>query len=134
VAVALFIPGIRTASVLVWFADCSDVIVSADWLVLEFASALSIKARRRDIRQRDMRAVWSEFQAFCETGLRLVPVSREAFTLAARLARASASGLRAGDSLHLAVALEIGALEMATADKVLESNARRHGLRTISFA
>jgi uncharacterized protein len=44
-----------------------------------------------------------------------------------------ASGLRSGDSLHLAVALDIGASSLATADAVVAANAGRHGLTTIAL-
>lgn len=133
IAVALLIPEVKTASIRQWFATASDSIVSADWIVTEFASALSIKQRRGDITAPLARAVWREFDFFREAGLRLVPVTRDAFEEAGRLARDSASGLRSGDALHLAVALELGASSLATADTVLEANARKHGLTTIRF-
>ena len=133
VAVALFIPEVKTASVKEWFALCSDPIVSADWIVTEFASALSLKERRGEITAQAARAVWKEFESFRGTGLRLVPVSRKAFDDAAQMTRDAASGLRSGDSLHLAVALDIGASSLATADGVLDANARRHGLTTIGL-
>lgn len=133
VAVALFLPEAKTASVLTWFAGCCDPIVSADWMVTEFASALSLKERRGDISAEDARALWSEFGSFCGAGLRLVPVGRKAFEEAARLARDATSGLRSGDSLHLAVALDLGVSHLATADTVLDTNARRQGLETIGF-
>jgi predicted nucleic acid-binding protein len=133
VAVALFIPEVKTASVKEWLGHCSDPIVSADWIVTEFASALSLKERRGDITAQAARAVWPEFESFRGTGLRLVPVSRKAFEDAARMARDAAHSLRSGDSLHLAVALDIGASTLATADAVLDANAMRHGLTTIGF-
>ena len=46
VAVALFVPEVNTVSVKGWFAACSDPIVSADWILTEFATALSLKERR----------------------------------------------------------------------------------------
>ena len=49
------------------------------------------------------------------------------------MVRDATSGLRAGDSLHLAVALEIGASCVATADATLEANARVNGLVTVRF-
>jgi predicted nucleic acid-binding protein len=133
VAVALFIPEARTARVKEWFALCPDPIASADWIVTEFASALSLKERRGEVGAQAAQALWSEFESFCGTGLRLVPVSRKAFEVAARMTRNSASGLRSGDSLHLAVALDIGASHLATADSVLDANARRQGLTIIGF-
>jgi predicted nucleic acid-binding protein len=133
VAVGLFVPEAKTASIEAWFAACPDVLVSADWIVTEFASALSLKERRGVLTAGDAHAAWTEFGLFCGTGLRLVPVSRDAFEAAARLARDAASGLRSGDSLHLAMALELGVAAIATGDAVLEANARKHGLAVIGF-
>lgn len=133
VAVGLFVFETKTASIEAWFAACTDPIVSADWIVTEFASALSLKERRGDIQADDATAAWSEFSLFCGTGLRLVPVSREAFQAAAHLARDAASGLRSGDSLHLAVALEIGASAIATGDSILAAHAAKQGLSIITF-
>jgi len=130
-AVPLFVQEPASDRVAAWFATCADPIVAADWIVTEFASALSLKERRGDITAADARAVWTEFEAFCGTGLRLVAVSRKSFEAAARMVRDAGSGMRAGDSLHLAVALEIGASSMATADANLDANAKKQGLKTI---
>ncbi|HSQ08801.1 MAG TPA: type II toxin-antitoxin system VapC family toxin, partial [Chromatiaceae bacterium] len=116
-----------------WFAACSDAIVSADWIVTEFASALSLKERRGEVTGQAARGLWEEFESFRGTGLRLVPVSRKAFYDAARMTRDAASGLRSGYSMHLAVALDVGASSLATTDGVLDTNARKHGLATIGF-
>jgi predicted nucleic acid-binding protein len=42
-------------------------------------------------------------------------------------------GLRSGDSLHLAVALELEASQMATLDSTLAANAKRNGIKLIKF-
>ena len=133
VAVSLFVQEPASDGVAAWFATCADPIIAADWIVTEFASALSLKERRGDVTAEDARAVWAEFDAFCGTGLRLVPVSRKAFEEAANMVRDAASGLRSSDSLHLAVALEIGASSLATADANLDTNAKKKGLKTIRF-
>lgn len=133
IAVPLFVPEPASEAVAAWFASCTDPIVSADWIVTELASALSIKVRRGEISDEQALAAWDEFAAFCGTGLRLLPVSRDAFAQAARLAREAANGLRSGASLHLAVAIESGAAGLATADANLEANARRQGLEAIKL-
>ena len=133
VAVPLFAQEPASDRVAAWFATCADPIVAADWIVTEFASALSLKERRGDITAEDAVAVWTEFEVFCGTGLRLVPVSRKSFEVAASMVRDAASGMRSGESLHLAVALEIGASSMATADANLDANAKKQGLKTIRF-
>lgn len=133
VAVPLFVQEPASEQVAAWFAACADPVVAADWIVTEFAGALSLKERRGDLTPEAGRAAWTEFEAFCGSGLRLVPVSRQAFAAAAHRVREPGSGLRSGDSLHLAVALEIGVTHMATADANLATNAGKLGLTIIRF-
>ena len=134
IAIGLFVPEAKTAVIEAWFSACVEPLVSADWIATEFASALSLKERRKDLAATDAQAAWREFELFWENGgLRLGPVSREAFQAAAYLTRDASSGLRSGDSLHLAMALEIGVSAVATGDGVLGINARRHGLAVITF-
>ena len=132
-AVALFVPEPRTPAIAAWFAANGDPLVAADWIVTELASALAIKERRGDLGAEQAAAVWQEFSAFCGTGLRLVPVTRAAFAAAAELVRDARSGLRAGDALHLAVAREVGATEIATLDGTLAANAETKGIRPVVF-
>jgi hypothetical protein len=133
VAVALFVPEARTAAIMQWLATTDAALVSADWILTELASALSIKERRGDLSAADAEAVWSEFESFCEAGLSLVAPNRKALATAARLARDASSNLRAGDALHLAVALDAGVSHIATTDAVLDANARKHGLVSVGF-
>lgn len=132
-AVPLFVPEPASDAVDAWYESCADPLVSSDWIVTEFASALSIKVRRGAIAEKQATAAWKDFEAFRRTGLRLVPVSRQAFDAAARMARDVASGLRSGDSLHLAMALEVGAAGLATADGTLEKSAKAQGLAVYRF-
>ncbi len=131
--VPLFIREPASAAVDAWFETCADPLLSSDWIMTEFASALSLKERSGVLSAKDARAAWRGFEAFCESGLRLVTVSREAFREGARLARQQAHGLRAGDALHLAVALEAGTKAIATLDATLAANARRLKMRAVKF-
>ena len=132
-AIPMFVPEPASDAVDAWFESCDDPLISSDWILTEFASALAIKERRGEIDRKQAQTAWKDFESFCQSGLRLVPVSRQAFEHAARLARNARSGLRSGDSLHLSMALEVGAASVVTADATLEKNARSMGLAVNRF-
>ncbi len=133
VAVPLFVHEPASEAVDAWLEACAEPIISSEWIVTEFASALSVKARRGEISARQSRAAWKDFDAFCKSGLRLMPVSRSTFDAVALMVLNVPSGLRSGDSLHLAMALEAGAGALVTADATLAKNAQANGLKVIRF-
>lgn len=132
-AIPIFVPEPASDAVDAWFESCNDTLISSDWILTEFASALSLKVRRGEIEQKQAQVAWKDFESFCESGLRLVPVSRHAFGQAAQFVRNVSSGLRSGDSLHLAMAIEVGAASVATADANLAKNAMQLGLAVNRF-
>jgi len=125
VAVALLVPEPRTADVNAWFAGLSEIPVSGDWLLTEFASAISIKTRSGELSEANAKPIRKEFEMLVASGLRIVPVSRAAFRDAAALAKQHAHRLRAGDALHLAVVREVNAKSVATLDNVMLASAKR---------
>ncbi|MBK8120075.1 MAG: type II toxin-antitoxin system VapC family toxin [Sulfuritalea sp.] len=93
-AVPTFVPEPASPQIEAWFESCTGPLVSSDWIVKGFSSALSIKVRKGEISARQAQAAWKDFDAFCTSGLRLLPVSRRAFAEAAGMARnAKAKGL-----------------------------------------
>ena len=133
VIVALLTVEPKTQDVTAWYAGLRDTPCCADWLLAEFSSAISIKLRTRQLSETHAKRVRKEFDLLATGGLRLVPVSRTAFSQAAEMVKRRRHGLRAGDSLHLAVALELGASHMATLDGTLAENAKRKGLELIGL-
>ena len=133
VIVALLTVEPKTPDVTAWYAGLRDTPICADWLLTEFSSAISIKLRSRQLTETHVKRVRREFDRLASGGLRLAPVSRTAFSQAAEMVKQHQHGLRAGDSLHLAVALELGASHMATLDGTLAKNAKRKGLELIGF-
>ncbi len=133
VIVALLIVEPSTQDVTAWYAGLRDTPTSSDWLLTEFSSALLIKLRTGQINAAKAKRVRKEFELLAGGGLRIAPVSREAFGRAAEMLKLHDHGLRAGDSQHLAVALELGASHMATLDGTLAANAKRSGMKLIEF-
>lgn len=133
-AVPLFVPEPLSDLIDKWFGVCDIPIISSDWIITEFASALSIKERSGMLSARNAKAAWRNFEAFCQAGLRLAPVSRLAFEEAAKMVRQPAHRLRSSDALHLAVALEIGVQSIATLDTIMASNAKRLRIKIVEFS
>lgn len=123
----------KTEAVTAWFSKLHDTLTCSDWLLTEFSSAISIKLRTGSINEANAKRVRKEFELLADGGLRIVPVGRDAFRHAAKMAQQHEHGLRSGDSLHLAVALELGASHMATLDGTLAANAKRNGMKLIEF-
>jgi predicted nucleic acid-binding protein len=89
---------------------------------------LGIKQRTGQIDAAIAQAAWQQFERFCANDLQLMPVEFSTFNRAAAMTLDASTGLRAGDSLHLAAALEINAKSMATLDGVLAKNAKQMNL------
>jgi predicted nucleic acid-binding protein len=134
VAVPLFVAEPSSDQVDRWFSVCDVPVVSSDWIIAEFASALSIKERSGALAAKDAKVAWRNFETFFQSGLRVMPVSRDAYTAAAKMAREHAHGLRAGDALHLAAALEMGVHTIATLDAVMTANAKRLKMKVVTFS
>ncbi|WP_408887507.1 type II toxin-antitoxin system VapC family toxin [Rhodopila globiformis] len=117
-----------TARVQVWLdQQASAALPISDWIVTEFASALSMKIRMHQLRTEDRANAMSVFTRLKAESLIVVPVARAHFLAAARFAEQHALGLRAGDALHVAIAAEQGAT-ICTLDKRLAEAAVAPGI------
>ena len=114
----------KTADVLQWYADCTQELVSAAWCVTEFASALGLKQRTGQLSAEQANTAWVQFERMCANDLQLLPVAATTFHKAAMMTMNATSGLRAGDALHLASAVEAKCKSMATLDVVLAKNGK----------
>ena len=103
------------------------------WCVSEFASALGIKLRTGQIDEAALQAAWQKFERMCANDLILLPLEPRTIHRAAVLTLDASSGLRAGDALHLAAALDTKAKSMATLDDVLARNCRRMKLKVMAL-
>jgi predicted nucleic acid-binding protein len=106
-------------------------LVISDWVVTEFAAALSVKLRTAAIDEAVRAAIADQFEMLRQQVLQTVPISSSHFHMAAHFARRTQLGLRAGDALHVAIAAEAGAA-ICTTDKRLASAAAEVGV-TVEF-
>lgn len=134
VLVALYTHEAASDAVSRWYAACTDELVSAVWCVPEFASALGIKQRTGQINEVEVQKAWQQFERMCANDLQLLPVDPATFHRAAMLSGDATSGLRAGDALHLAAALDAKAKSMATLDAVLARNAKQMKLKLVALS
>jgi predicted nucleic acid-binding protein len=99
----------------------------SDWVVTEFASALSVKIRLKQLNLENRAKAVSLFARLKAGSLGAVSINRDHFVPAARFADQHGAGLRAGDALHVAVAADQGAT-ICTLDKRLAEAAAALGV------
>ena len=129
VVVALLTPEERSAQALDWFAQSREPLISSDWLITETHSALGIKQRHHGLSSSARQAAGQQLERLLQGGVELRLLDRERFRQAAELLQDSALGLRAGDALHLAVALHSRCTRLASFDSRMQQAAAALGMR-----
>jgi predicted nucleic acid-binding protein len=86
----------------------SQALVS-DWVTAELSSALAIKIRTRALMPSDRMRALETYRKLVSESLVVLPIDSSHFRSAARLADRQDLALRAGDALHLAIAMAHGA-------------------------
>ncbi|MGF9563823.1 type II toxin-antitoxin system VapC family toxin [Neorhizobium sp. JUb45] len=129
VIVALLTGETSAARIRLWMTNrTSSTIMISDWSLTEVSSALSLKQRTGQITAQASDAARKQFQIFLESSFEILPVSGQHFYKAARYCDRHDLGLRAGDALHLAIAVEAHA-ELITLDKRFAAAAQTFGAR-----
>ena len=128
VVVALLTPEERSAQALDWFAQSRDPLISSDWLITETHSALGIKQRHHGLSSAARQAAGKQFECLLQGGVELRSLDRDRFRHAADLLQDPGLGLRAGDALHLAVALHSRCTRLASFDVRMQQAAMALGL------
>lgn len=112
-----------------WFEKhYSSPFAVSDWTLTEISSALSLKHRTGQISAEKRQAALLESSLLLDKSLRLFPIKRMHFDMAATYCNDYQIGLRSGDALHLAVAMELTA-EIVTLDKRFATAAQTLGAR-----
>lgn len=133
VLVALCTRETKTGDVVKWYAACTGELASAAWCVTEFASAMGLKQRTGQLTQAQAQNAWLQFERVCTNDLQLLFIETKTFHKAAVLTMDASTGLRAGDALHLACALDAKAQRIVTLDIMMAKNARRLKLKTVAL-
>jgi predicted nucleic acid-binding protein len=105
VLVPLFVPEPASVGVRRWLErQASELLAVSDWTLTEFASALGIKVREKQLQPDQARKAVALLEKLAADSLRVFTPSRADFHRAASYLLQHRLGLRAGDALHLAVA------------------------------
>ena len=99
-------------------AAIKESLVTSEWTRVEFTSAIGIKVRNRELSEPLARRALADYYQAFEPGVNVVTPSRDDYVLAADYLQDLKSGLRGGDALHLAVAVNQKASRLLTLDKV----------------
>jgi hypothetical protein len=109
----------RTGEMQEWLADqVAGQLVVSDWVMSEFSAALSVKLRTGQLGPAHRADAMAVFTELIDASFEVLPVSSLDFRTAGRFADQYATGLRAGDALHLAIAYNHGA-RVRTLDQTL---------------
>ena len=94
---------------------------------------MGIKQRSGQLTETQAQTTWLQFERMCANDLQLLPVEVKTFHRAAMLTMDASIGLRAGDALHLACAMEAKAKGLVTLDVVLAKNAKRVKVKPVAI-
>lgn len=128
VVVAMLTAEERSDDAIDWFEHCTTSLISSDWLITETHSALALKQRLYGLSSTDGQAAARQFDRLLQAGIELRSLERDRFRQAAELLQNPVLGLRAGDALHLAVALHSRCTHLASFDRRMHDAACRLGL------
>jgi len=122
--VSLFLHDSGTAAALTWLESAAErPILASHWSLTEFASAAALLVRQKSITPKLHVETMKRFRDFAAQRLTLEPPLPADFERAAALVENYATGLRAGDAVHLAICTRRNAA-LCTADKVMAKAAK----------
>ena len=133
VIVAMLTDEPKTQACKDWFSGLKQAPMSGDWLVTEFYSAIALKQRIGQLREKDLKATIHQFEQLTNNGgIKLMPIARESFSNAGKLTHQHAN-TRAGDALHLSVAMQCEAKAFATLDMAQAASAKQLGFEVMTI-
>ena len=133
VIVAMLTDEPKTQACKDWFKALKQAPMSGDWLVTEFYSAIALKQRIGQLREKDLKATMHQFEQLTNNGgIKLMPIARETFSNAGKLTHHHAN-TRAGDALHLSAAMQCEAKAFVTLDNAQAATAKQLGFEVVTI-
>ena len=133
VIVAMLTDEPKTQACKDWFNALKLAPMSGDWLVTEFYSAIALKQRIGQLREKDVKATMHQFEHLTNNGgIKLMPIARETFSKAGKLTHQH-TNTRAGEALHLSVAMQCEAKAFVTLDIAQAASAKQLGFDVVTI-
>ena len=126
--VALCAPERDSDRVEVALAAVEEPLCTREWTRVEFTSAVGIKVRNRELRETLARRALADYYLAFEPGVTVIIPSHDDYIRAAYYLQDLKSGLRSGDALHLAIAVNSRVTRLLTLDKGFIKAARGIGV------
>jgi uncharacterized protein len=133
VLVPMFIREPKSETVMAWLESSGERLAVSEWSLVEFAAAAAIKVRTGQTAAGVARRATDRAQAFARTHCTVATPGGEDFRRAAGLAGDAELKLRAGDALHLAIAMGLAVQGILCLDDAMAGGARALGMTVISF-
>jgi len=130
--VPLFIREAKSEAVVEWLESSGERLALSEWTLVEFASAAAIKVRSGQTAPNLGKQAKARVNAFARRHCTVAVPGREEFRRAGELAGDARLKLRAGDALHLAIALRLGAQGLLCLDKAMAASARSLGINVLT--
>jgi predicted nucleic acid-binding protein len=130
--VPIFIREPKSEAVVGWLESSGERLAVSEWALLEFASAAAIKVRTGQAAAALARQAGARVQEFAREHCIVAVPGRDEFRRAAELAGNPVSKLRAGDALHLSLALSLNASAVLCFDEAMSEGARSLGLDVVT--
>lgn len=131
--VPMFVREPGSEAILGWIESSGEALAISDWSLVEFASALAIKARMGHAGEAFAKRAMAQMQAFAAASCLVATPRAEEFRRAAELCAEASANLRAGDALHLSIAEALKVDGLLCLDEAMCAQARALHLEVIAL-
>lgn len=130
--VPVFIREPKSDAVIAWLESSDERLAISEWSLVEFASAAAIKVRTGQTAANVAKQAMARVDQFAQKHCTVAVPGREEFRRAAELAGDKALKLRAGDALHLAIAVSLSAQGIFCLDDAMIDSAKSLGMNVLA--
>ena len=130
--VPVFIREPKSEAVIAWLESSGERLAISEWSLVEFASAAAIKVRTGRAAANLAKRATTRVREFAQKHCTVAVPGREEFRRAAELAGDDTLKLRAGDALHLAIAVGLSAQGILCLDDGMIESAKSLGMNVVT--